>query len=174
VRGTLAAGCLAGTLLAVALLAAPAQAFAKKRENPLVGTWRLRSWENQRSDGKTELPYGVDPIAFIVWTPGGRWIFLLQMSKRVNFAVPRIQAGTPDEKRAAFETSLAYGGTYVYDEKAGVVTLKVDASTFPNWTGTETRRFVEVKGRNRYLARTAPFKVGEVDVVVVLDWERVE
>ena len=165
---------LLARLAAVAMMLAPAQALAEGAKNPLVGTWRLKSWENQRSDGKTDLPYGKDPVGFITWTSGGRWMFLAQTKERASFAVPRIQGGTPEEKKVAYETSLAYGGTYVFDEKGKVVTLKVDASTFPNWTGTESKRFIEFPAPGRYVARSAPIKAGEVEIVAVLDWERLE
>ena len=42
---------------------------------------------------------------------------------------------------AAFETYIAYFGSYTVDAKAGVIVHHVEASLFPNLMGTDQRRF---------------------------------
>ena len=37
--------------------------------NPLIGTWRLLSWENTDANGHTSYPLGEDAVGYIIYTP---------------------------------------------------------------------------------------------------------
>ena len=46
-------------------------------------------------------------------------------------------------------------------------------SLYPNWRGADQKRFYEFSG-NRYSIKTPPMRTGEVEIVSVLVWERVD
>jgi hypothetical protein len=39
--------------------------------NPLIGTWRLVSWENTDANGHTSHPLGEDAVGYIMYNPDG-------------------------------------------------------------------------------------------------------
>jgi hypothetical protein len=43
--------------------------------NPLIGTWRLVSWENRSADGQISYPLGKDGVGCIIYNPYG-YIFV--------------------------------------------------------------------------------------------------
>jgi hypothetical protein len=47
---------------------------------------------------------------------------------------------TSEENKAVMEGSIAYFGTYTVDEAGKTISLRVDASTFPNQVGNEQKR----------------------------------
>jgi hypothetical protein len=57
-----------------------------------------------------------------------------------KFASNNRMSGTPDENKAIVQGSIAYFGTYSIDEATHVLTVNIEGSTFPNFTGgTQTR-----------------------------------
>lgn len=39
--------------------------------NPLIGTWRLASWENRSVDGQISYPLGEDAVGYIMYNQSG-------------------------------------------------------------------------------------------------------
>jgi len=81
--------------------------------------------------------------------------------------------GTPEEIKSAFKGFVAYYGTYEINEEEGTVTHHLEGSLFPNWVGTELKRFFEFSG-NQLTLSTPPMPMGGQQVTGVLLWERVE
>ena len=64
---------------------------------------------------------------------------------------PRPKLGDPDhptaeEARAAYESYLAYGGTYVFDAARSVVTHHIELSMEPADVGDSLQREVRLEG----------------------------
>jgi hypothetical protein len=91
--------------------------------------------------------------------------------RRKPFASADRLAGTEAELRAALEGYDAYFGSYSVDARAGVVVHHVTGALFPNFIGTDQRRFFAVSG-NRLTLTTPPFLRAARRSSYVLVWER--
>jgi hypothetical protein len=137
--------------------------------NPLIGTWKLVSWENRTLDGQVSYPFGKDAAGYIIYTNDGYMFVSIMRAKREPFASGDLLGGSLEEKANAAETYLSYGGRYEYQGDA--VIHHVELSLFPNWVGGEQERLVELSG-TRLILSTAPFLLGGKQQTAHLIWER--
>jgi hypothetical protein len=169
---------LKGTLLGLMfiflfnILSVPFSIGAEKN-NPFVGGWKLISFETRRSDGGVMYPFGKDLQGLIMYDAKGYWSCHIMGKNRPAFASGQMAKGTPEEIKAAFEGALCYWGTYDIDEIEKILKLHIVDSLYPNWKGQDQKRFYEFSG-NRYSIKTPPMRAGEVEIVSVLVWERVD
>jgi hypothetical protein len=164
--------CFIGTLLTgVSIFVSPANADSLKEQ--LVGTWKLVS--STRYVGDTSQPwlFGVNSMGILMYTADGYMCGNLMNLDRPNFPGADIRGGTVVEKAAAFDSFFAYCGRAEVNESERSVVHKILSSLFPNWTGGEQKRFIELSG-NRLALRTAPILAEGKEVVAVLVWERVQ
>jgi hypothetical protein len=99
--------------------------------DPLVGTWRLISWENRTADGRISYPVGTDPLGYIVYSEDGYVFVAIMRPNRRKFSAGDLLRGTPEEKVHAAETYVSYCGKY--DVRGETVVHHVELSLFPNW-----------------------------------------
>jgi hypothetical protein len=64
---------------------------------------------------------------------------------------------------------LAFFGTYKTDMASGILTIHVEASTFPNWIGSDQRRDFTLAGNEMAWVNRAPAVSGETAKLV---WTR--
>jgi Lipocalin-like domain len=123
--------------LAPVLLAAMTAGFAADKD-PLVGSWRLISFEREyQATGEREYPMGKSPTGYIHFLPEGRMTVLITGEGR--------KAATTDPDRVAlFNSLVAYTGTYRVDADKWITV--VDVSANPAWVGTEQARSFRVTG----------------------------
>jgi hypothetical protein len=76
----------------------------------------------------------------------GRFMITVVRSDLPNFASNNRMRGTPDESNSVVQGSIAYYGTYTIDEATRVITVKVEGSTFPNFTGGTQTRILSFNG----------------------------
>ena len=139
--------------------------------NPLIGTWRLISWETRSVDGqKISYPLGKDAVGYIMYNEDGYMFVAIMRPNRVRFAAGDLLGGSPEEKVQAADTYVSYCGRYEF--RGGTVIHHVDLSLFPNWVGVEQERLVEFRG-NRLTLSTRPILLGGVQRTAHLIWERV-
>jgi hypothetical protein len=120
-------------------------AVADERK-PLVGNWKLVSWQVMGEDGKPQDVFGAAPSGYLVITPEGRSIVLTTAWRR--------KPGTDDTARAALQKSmLSYSGRYRVE--GGDFITSVDISWNEEWNGTEQRRHYRIEG-DRLFIETAP------------------
>jgi len=101
----------------------------------------------------------------------GRMSIHLTDPERRNFASGDFLRPTSDELMEAFTGYFGYFGSYTVDAEAGIVTFHVEGAAYPNYVGTDQKRFYEIEG-NRLVLRTPPERAGGVDVVYYVTWER--
>lgn len=138
----------------------------------LEGTWRLRSWRSVGADESTIEPFGPRPLGWLVYTADGHMITTISTRDREPIGGDLLSG--PDAGRLeAFATFLAYSGTYRMD--GSQVVHQVEMSLFPDWIGTEQRRYVAVSadGRSLDLSTDTVAAAGRIGRHV-LSWERVE
>jgi hypothetical protein len=87
-----------------------------------------------------------------------------------RFASSDPSAGTALEKKAAFDGYQAYWGTYTVNEEEGTVTHHLEGSLFPNWVGTDRKRFFEISGDR--LALKFPLAGGQGSSLLI--WEHLK
>jgi hypothetical protein len=139
--------------------------------NPLIGTWRLVSWENRSAvDGQVSYPLGKDAVGYIMYNEDGYMFVAIMGPNRPKFAAEDLLSGTTQEEAQAEETYVSYCGRYELDGET--VVHHVELSLFPNWVGVDQKRLVEVRG-NRLTLSTHPILLGGIQQSAHLIWERV-
>jgi Lipocalin-like domain len=114
--------------------------------HPLIGNWKLVSWQVIGDDGKPQDVFGTAPSGYLVITPEGRSIVLTTASGR--------KPGTDETARAALQKSmLSYSGRYRVE--GGDFITSVDISWNEEWNGTEQRRHYRIEGDKLFI-ETAP------------------
>lgn len=140
-------------------------------DNPLVGTWRLVSWENRGvGDGGVSHPHGEDAVGYIMYGPDGHMSVAISRPDRARFAAGDLLGGSAEERAQAAETYVSYCGRYEF--RGETVVHFVELSLFPDWVGAEQERLVEVSG-DRLVLGTRPMVLGGVQRTAHLIWERV-
>lgn len=125
-------------LVAFALFIVAAQAGLAQDRGPLVGVWRLVSFEREfQGADEREFPMGKVPSGYIQFLAEGRMTVVITAEGR--------KAPATDADRAALYTSLvAYTGGYRVEGDKWIA--KVDVSANPAWVGTEQARTFRVAG----------------------------
>ena len=112
----------------------------------LIGNWKLVSWVQEFQDGGPPSPeYGRHPIGYLILTPEGRMMALLEGEGRKS---PK----TDQDKLDLFRTLVAYTGTYKVEGDKW--TTKVDAAWHPDRRGTEQVRFFRFEGDKLHVTTT--------------------
>ena len=138
--------------------------------NPLIGTWRLISWETRSVDGqKVSYPLGKDAVGYIMYDPDGYMFVAIERPNRAKFAAGDLLGGTTEEKVQAASTYVSYCGQYEF--QGDTVVHHVELSLFPNWVGSDQERLVELRG-NRLTLSTRPILLGDILQTAHLIWER--
>jgi hypothetical protein len=138
--------------------------------NPLIGTWRLISWENRSADGRITYPLGEDAVGYISYTQDGYVFVAMMRHDRAEFAAGDLLRASAEEKAHAAETYMTYCGRYEFH--GDTVVHHVELSLFPNWVGVDQERLVEVTG-NRLTVSTLPMLLDGIQQSGHLIWERV-
>lgn len=156
------------TLALVSLgVAVPGAAFAQTAKD-LVGSWSMLSNETTRPDGTKVATWGPNPKGNLILESNGRFSIVVTRAELPKFASNNRAQGTPEENKAVVQGSLGYFGTYSVADK--VITLKVEASTFPNWTGGEQKRPLTITGDEMKWSVAAGSGGGTVELV----WKRIK
>ena len=139
--------------------------------NRLVGSWRLISNEGHSADGTVTLDHGPEPLGRLILDDAGRMSVHLVNPSRRSFSSGDALRPTPEELKEAWDGYFGYFGTYSVEESAGVLIFHVDGAAYPNYIGTDQRRFFVLDG-NRLTLRTPPERAGGADITYVITWER--
>jgi Lipocalin-like domain len=124
----------------------------------LVGTWTIVSAE----------AFGPNPKGLLIFQPDGRYSLMLMRADLPKYVSNNRAQGTPEEYKTIGAGSISYFGTY--SVSGSDLILRVEHSSFPNWTGTEQRRTnLTLTGDELKYTNTAP-SVGGPPAVLV--WRR--
>jgi hypothetical protein len=142
-------------------------------EKQILGTWRIISYEAQHADGTITYPLGQQVQGTITYTPGGYMTVNLMQPDRPRFASGDARNGTPEEYAVAYLGYLAYFGRYEVNAAEGYVTHILEGSLYPDWVGTQQKRFFSFSG-NRVTLRTPLSRYGGQDSVRIIVWEKID
>jgi len=137
--------------------------------NPIVGAWRLVSFELRSEEGQVSYPLGRDPVGYIMYTEGGYMSVAFMSADRPEFASGDSLGATTEEKVAAHDTFWSYCGRY--GVQGDRVIHHIEVSSFPNWTGEDQERAFALEG-NRLSLSTPPHLVAGLQQTAHLVWER--
>jgi hypothetical protein len=168
-RATLAMATTGLLCLAVGLSAGDAFAQQKSLKEQLVGTWTLVSSDQVRPDGTKLRQFGSDPKGINVFDANGR--FFVMIASADNLQIASIGSKTNSDEDGLIVESIAYYGTYTVNEDVTVISLHLDASTFPNQVGTDQKRTITSLTANE-LKYSSPAAISGVQVHQV--WKRAE
>jgi hypothetical protein len=121
------------------------EAQAKSAKERLVGAWTLVSLTAGEEADQT-FPYGANPKGSMMVDANGRFMITVVRSDLPQFASNNRMTATPDEATAVVQGSIAYYGSYSIDEATHVITVNVEGSTFPNFTGGTQTRILSFNG----------------------------
>jgi Lipocalin-like domain len=126
------------TLLLFLGLVLSALATHAADRTPLIGVWKLLSYQTEFQDGSPKRAlFGEHPTGYVIFTNEGRMMAVIEAEGR--------QSPTSDADRAALLRSIiAYSGKYRMEGKRWITT--VDAAWNPAWDGTEQVRSFELVG----------------------------
>ena len=125
-----------------------AQSVAGDDSAKLLGTWKVISWVQEFQDGGDPRPeYGKNPIGYLVFTPEGRMMAVLEGEGRKS---PQ----NDQDRLDLFRSLVAYTGMYTVE--ADKFTTRVDVAWHPDRRGTDQVRVFKLEGDRLYV--TSPFR----------------
>ena len=140
-------------------------------ENPVLGTWKLKSFVREvTATGEKINQYGEHPSGYLGYSADGRMNAVITADNRIKPS----DVNLTDEQRVKLHQTLqAYAGTYTV--QADRVIHHVDISWNEAWTGTDQVRFFKLDG-NILTITTAPNKspLDGREGRGVLVWEKVK
>jgi Lipocalin-like domain len=152
------------TVLGLASLSRDAAAQDKSLKQQVVGAWLLGSVYDQTTDG----------VKHDVWGPGVQGALMISSSGRFSLL---LMAGNREEAspnpRSPVGPAIAYFGTYTVDEGAKTLTYHIEASTFPEWNGTDrTATILSVSADELQSANAPVHDLTHGDIVPHFVWKR--
>jgi hypothetical protein len=72
--------------------------------SPVLGTWRLQSFEVRTSGEDVSYPYGEDAKGYLIYTQDGYMAVAVMKASRANFDSADMLSASLDEKHVAFDT----------------------------------------------------------------------
>jgi hypothetical protein len=140
---------------------------------PIIGVWKVVSFETRRSNGEVTYPFGKDAQGSIIYTESGRFSVQLMRTGRPRFASADQMKGTSEEVEANFKGVISYYGRYEFDGEDGFVIHHVEGSLFPNWEGQGLKRYVEFSGNRLKLTTPPTLWGGGGEIIGIVEWERI-
>ena len=142
--------------------------MAGNTNDKLVGTWKLVSASTTTSTGgRSETPYGLNPVGFLTYTDEGRIAAMISHhGRKALFS----GGGSLEEQSEAFKTFFAYAGGYTVS--GDKVTHHVEISSIQNYVGRDLVRNVKFQD-DRITLVTPPTPVNGKTLIFELIWERV-
>ncbi len=74
----------------------------------------------------------------MIFNPDGRYALVLLRSDLPKFASNNRMTGTPEENKAVVQGTNSHFGTYSVD--GNNLVFRIEAATYPNWSGAEQKR----------------------------------
>ena len=158
------------TVMLLSLFCLSSYAPARADDNPLLGTWRLKSFVREvAATGERYSQLGEHPDGYLTYGADGRMLVLFVSDEQPR---PRAEP-TDDERIKLHKTMLSYGGTYTLSP--GKVVHHIDIEWDGRRLGTDQIRFYAIDG-NKLLLKTEPNKspVDGREGVGILTFERVK
>jgi Lipocalin-like domain len=143
---------------------------ADKAALPITGTWVMQAAYEILVDGTRTTNYGEHPKGLMIVDPNGRYSLQIFRPDRPKFVLGVKAQGTPEEFRAASLGSSTHFGRIVVDQTERNLTFMIEASSYPNWEGTEQVR--EFSFANDTLTYAVPASASGNGTIAYSVWSR--
>lgn len=137
--------------------------------NPLIGTWKLQSFELRQDDGVIKYPWGKEVEGQVIYGVDGYMAGSFMKQNRSLFESQDAMEGSAKEFESAMTSYFGYAGPYRLHKNR--VFHHANVSLFPNWTGTDIERYFEVVEGILSLS-TPTFVFSGIRGRAVLVWEK--
>jgi len=135
----------------------------------IAGTWKLIAWCRIHDGKNVTYPLGRNATGLLIYTADHKVATQIIATHRHSIDSEDPLDGGVEQRAAAYSTCFAYFGSY--EVNGDVITHQVDASLYPNWSGTVQARPFSFDGKTLVL-RTPPEQTPEGTVVNELSWVR--
>jgi hypothetical protein len=135
-------------------------------KDQIVGTWTYVSVDLVGPDGARTPLMGPNPLGQASFDSNGRYVLMNVRAGQAKFTSSNRMEGTAEENKAVVQGSIAHFGKYTVDEANRTITFHIEASTFPNWNGTEQKRPFTVTGEEFTWKTIASTGGGTAEVVL--------
>ena len=98
-----------------------------------VGSWELKEWTMESTEGRVTFPFGEDAIGQITYESNGNMSVQIMKINRPQFLSEDPLQGRPEEIIVAFNGFIAYCGNYEVKLNKDQVVHQIKISSFPNW-----------------------------------------
>jgi hypothetical protein len=140
------------------------------KDNPLFGTWKLKSLETRAADGSVSYPWGKETLGYVIFSPDGYFCVAIMSADRKRFASEDMKGGRLEERASAANSYISYSGPCAIEKDR--FRVKVEVSLFPNWVGGFQESYYKIEGKTLSVS-TAPTLVNGKGQVGYLIFERV-
>jgi hypothetical protein len=140
------------------------------KDNPLYGTWKLKSIETRASDGSVSYPWGKEALGYVIFSPEGYFCVAIMSANRRRFSSQDLKGGNLEERASAAGSYLSYSGPLEIEKDK--FRVKVEVSLFPNWVGELQERYYKIEGKTLSVS-TTPTLVSGKEQIGYLIFERV-
>lgn len=137
---------------------------------PLIGVWKLISFEARREGEEPFFPFGRDAKGLVIYTDVGHFSVQMMRPNRPKFVSGDQLKGTVEEINECFKGCISYFGKYEFDANGGFVIHHIQSSLSPNWEEPQ-KRFVEISDK-RISLTTPPVMWNEKKAIGAMIWER--
>jgi Lipocalin-like domain len=137
---------------------------------PLIGTWKLRSFETRTSDGTVFYPWGRETLGYVIFSPEGYFSVAITSANRKRFPTQDMRGGSLEERASAADSYISYSGPCEIGKDK--FRVRVEVSLFPNWLGGYQERYYRIEGKTLSVS-TTPTLVDGREQVAYLVFERV-
>lgn len=137
--------------------------------NPLVGTWRLLSFESRDSNGNVSYPLGKEAVGYLMYTEDGYMSVSIMKADRAKTGVEAPLLAKPEDKIAAADSYLSYSGRY--EIRPDGLVHHVEFSLFPDYVGTVQERTYRLSG-DRLVIDAPPISILRATFSLHLTWEK--
>ncbi len=162
------------SLILLCCAAVPAAPPPNDAAKPFIGSWRLVSIEGHPRVGTPRVRDR--PTGIIMYDASG-WMSV-QIAMKADRKPFAAKAGSVEEKAAAYDSYVAYYGTYTVDTKAGTVTHHLEDRLEPGGRGVDNIRYFEFQGPDRLVLMPVEDgkggRISRKDATYKLTWERIK
>jgi hypothetical protein len=138
-------------------------------QSPLIGSWRLVSFELRDGEGTVSRPWGDEVSGLNTYTADGHLSEQFGSAHRPALSHDDWVKASPEEIDLAARHYFAYAGAYEIDGQE--VVYQIQVSLMPNWVGKTERRSWSVSGDTLTIT-TPPLLVGGKQQISTLVYKR--
>jgi hypothetical protein len=162
---------LAVTMLLLSVPLSQSNAATQSAVGQLRGSsWKIVSGSIER-DGKKVRWAPPRLQGFLMFDAGDHFLIVIVRSGLPQSAPNPGQAGANGEKTPILQKSIACFGTYSINDADHTISVHIEGSTFPKWTGTDQqRRFTLAADELKWTNASPPGGAGTAE----LAWKRVK